>query len=216
MPSLSRYSALQGAPWRGSRQQPRSVGRAFRTRSSRRPEPRLVVAAADASEDALTGVGEVDITTPGRSDVSSSPSSGNAVPYMPSTLTTTKSSSAKNSAPRPTASFLSVILNTSFDKEIAKLALPALLTTLLDPVMTAIDAAIVGRLGTPQLAAVGACTVLYNFSNFLFNFLMVRIETRPRPGRTPRLSPAIRARSPVHHDAEDRSRRLYEQHGRGI
>ena len=115
----------------------------------------------------------------GPADVSSSPASGNAVPYMPSTPTP-KSSSAKDSAPRSLVSFLSVILNTSFDKEIAKLALPALLTTLLDPVMTAIDAAIVGRLGTPQLAAVGACTVLYNFSNFLVNFWMVRIETRRR------------------------------------
>lgn len=69
-------------------------------------------------------------------------------------------------------------LSTVWDAEIVRLAFPALLTTLLDPVMSMIDAAIVGRLGTAQLAAVGACTVMYNFSNFVFNFLLY--TTTPR------------------------------------
>lgn len=69
-------------------------------------------------------------------------------------------------------------LSTIWDAEIVRLAFPALLTTLLDPVMGMIDAAIVGRLGTAQLAAVGACTVMYNFSNFIFNFLLY--TTTPR------------------------------------
>lgn len=69
-------------------------------------------------------------------------------------------------------------LSTVWDAEIVRLAFPALLTTLLDPIMGMIDAAIVGRLGTAQLAAVGACTVMYNFSNFIFNFLLY--TTTPR------------------------------------
>lgn len=69
-------------------------------------------------------------------------------------------------------------LSTVWDAEIIRIAFPALLTTLLDPVMGMIDAAIVGRLGTSQLAAVGACTVMYNFSNFIFNFLLY--TTTPR------------------------------------
>ena len=70
------------------------------------------------------------------------------------------------------------VLSSKWDKEIALLAFPALLTTLLDPIMGMIDAAIVGRLGTAQLAAVGCSTVLYNFSNFIFNFLLY--TTTPR------------------------------------
>ena len=141
---------------------------------------RTLVVASDASDDVQpaledattigTDLGEVSTSA---SSATSVTSANNAVPYH-------KEVKAPKPASQPPISFLSVVLNTSFDKEIAKLALPALMTTLLDPVMTAIDAAIVGRLGTPQLAAVGACTVLYNFSNFLFNFLMVRIETRRR------------------------------------
>ena len=100
------------------------------------------------------------------------------MPYVSSPGSGKSQRPSLQTQPATTLSFLSIILNTSFDKEIAKLALPALLTTLLDPVMTAIDAAIVGRLGTPQLAAVGACTVLYNFSNFVFNFLLY--TTTPR------------------------------------
>ena len=49
---------------------------------------------------------------------------------------------------------------------------------LLDPVMGMVDTAIVGRLGTEPLAAVGLSTVLYNFSNFIWNFLLY--TTTPR------------------------------------
>ena len=139
---------------------------------------RTLVVASDASDDVQpaledattigTDLGEVSTSA---SSATSVTSANNAVPYH-------KEVKAPKPASQPPISFLSVVLNTSFDKEIAKLALPALMTTLLDPVMTAIDAAIVGRLGTPQLAAVGACTVLYNFSNFVFNFLLY--TTTPR------------------------------------
>lgn len=64
------------------------------------------------------------------------------------------------------------------DAEIFALALPALFTTLLDPIMGMIDTAIVGRLGTAQLASVGLVTAVFNFSNFMFNFLLY--TTTPR------------------------------------
>lgn len=51
-------------------------------------------------------------------------------------------------------------------------------STLLDPIMGMVDTAIVGRLGTEPLAAVGLSTVLYNFSNFIWNFLLY--TTTPR------------------------------------
>ena len=42
-------------------------------------------------------------------------------------------------------------------------------------------AALVGRLGSAPLGAVGASTILHNFSGFLFSFLMV--VTTPRVAR---------------------------------
>lgn len=44
--------------------------------------------------------------------------------------------------------------------------------------MGMVDTAIVGRLGTEPLAAVGLSTILYNFSNFIWNFLLY--TTTPR------------------------------------
>jgi hypothetical protein len=76
------------------------------------------------------------------------------------------------------ASFLQA-LHSPFDKEIFLLAIPALFSVLLDPVMGMVSTAIVGsRLGTASLAAVGLCTIVYNFSNFTFNFLLY--STTPR------------------------------------
>ena len=69
-------------------------------------------------------------------------------------------------------------LSSPWDKEIFRLAIPALFSMLLDPVMGMVDTAIVGRLGTEPLAAVGLSTVLYNFSNFIWNFLLY--TTTPR------------------------------------
>eukprot|EP00889_Picochlorum_renovo_P006885 jgi/Picre1/33915/NNA_001394.t1 len=69
-------------------------------------------------------------------------------------------------------------LKSPWDAEIFSLALPALLTTLLDPLMGLIDASIIGRVGTVQLAAVSCSTVLSNFSTFIFNFLLY--TTTPR------------------------------------
>lgn len=69
-------------------------------------------------------------------------------------------------------------LGSPWDREIFALAIPALVSTLLDPLMGVVDTAIVGRLGTEPLAAVGLSTVLYNFSNFIWNFLLY--TTTPR------------------------------------
>lgn len=69
-------------------------------------------------------------------------------------------------------------LASPYDKEIFSLAVPAMLSTLLDPLMGLVDTAIVGRLGTEPLAAVGMSTIVYNFSNFIWNFLLY--TTTPR------------------------------------
>ena len=47
--------------------------------------------------------------------------------------------------------------------------------------MGLVDVAIVGRLGTEPLAAVGLCTVVYNFSNFIWNFLLYTTTPRWAP-----------------------------------
>ena len=69
-------------------------------------------------------------------------------------------------------------LTSPWDAEIFNLAIPALFSTLLDPIMGVVDTAIVGRLGTEPLAAVGLATIVYNFSNFIWNFLLY--TTTPR------------------------------------
>lgn len=60
-----------------------------------------------------------------------------------------------------------------YDKEIGALAIPALFSVLLDPLLSLVDTAIVGRLGVAALGAVGLATLVFNFSAFLFSFLMV-------------------------------------------
>lgn len=70
------------------------------------------------------------------------------------------------------------LITSPYDKEIFALAVPALFSVLLDPMMGMVDTAIVGRLGTEPLAAVGLSTIIYNFSNFIWNFLLY--TTTPR------------------------------------
>lgn len=53
------------------------------------------------------------------------------------------------------------------DGDIWGLAVPALFSILLEPMMGLVDTAIVGRLGAAQLGAVGLATIIFNFSNFL-------------------------------------------------
>ncbi|DBB12825.1 TPA: hypothetical protein ACH3X3_005589 [Trebouxia sp. C0006] len=65
------------------------------------------------------------------------------------------------------------VLNSQYDSEIVGLAVPALGSILLDPFLSLVDTALVGKLGSGPLAAVGLSSALFNFSNFLFSFLMV-------------------------------------------
>jgi Na+-driven multidrug efflux pump len=70
-------------------------------------------------------------------------------------------------------------LASPWDKEIFLLAIPALFSVLLDPIMGMVSTAIIGsRLGTAPLGAVGLCTIVFNFSNFIWNFLLY--TTTPR------------------------------------
>lgn len=65
------------------------------------------------------------------------------------------------------------ILSSPFDADIFGVALPALASIMLDAVMLLIDTAIIGRLGTGPLGAVGLSTLLFMFGNLFFNFLTV-------------------------------------------
>lgn len=65
------------------------------------------------------------------------------------------------------------ILSSPFDADIFSVALPALASIMLDAVMLLVDVAIIGRLGTGPLGAVGLSTLLFMFSNLFFNFLTV-------------------------------------------
>eukprot|EP00208_Stichococcus_sp_RCC1054_P003768 CAMPEP_0206138982 /NCGR_PEP_ID=MMETSP1473-20131121/4236_1 /ASSEMBLY_ACC=CAM_ASM_001109 /TAXON_ID=1461547 /ORGANISM="Stichococcus sp, Strain RCC1054" /LENGTH=520 /DNA_ID=CAMNT_0053532579 /DNA_START=234 /DNA_END=1797 /DNA_ORIENTATION=- len=65
------------------------------------------------------------------------------------------------------------ILSSPFDADIFSVAVPALASIMLDAVMLLVDTAIIGRLGTAPLGAVGLSTLLFMFSNLFFNFLTV-------------------------------------------
>jgi hypothetical protein len=58
-----------------------------------------------------------------------------------------------------------------FDREIFALALPALGALAAEPTYVLVDTAIVGHLGTPQLAALAIAATLLSTSVTLFNFL---------------------------------------------
>lgn len=57
------------------------------------------------------------------------------------------------------------------DKEILGLAIPALGSLAIDPLLTLADTAFVARLGTLELAALGVDTAILGFAFFAFNFL---------------------------------------------
>ena len=58
-----------------------------------------------------------------------------------------------------------------FDREIFALALPALGALAAEPSYVLVDTAIVGHLGTPQLAALAIAATLLSTGITLFNFL---------------------------------------------
>ena len=57
------------------------------------------------------------------------------------------------------------------DREILGLAIPALGTLAIDPLLTLADTAFVARLGTVELAALGVDAAILSFAFFAFNFL---------------------------------------------
>ncbi|KAK9826249.1 hypothetical protein WJX74_002798 [Apatococcus lobatus] len=69
-------------------------------------------------------------------------------------------------------------LVSEFDARIFALLIPALGSVFLDPLMAVVDTAIVGRLGTVPLGAVGLSNLVYFFTTVVFSFLLV--VTTPR------------------------------------
>jgi putative MATE family efflux protein len=63
-------------------------------------------------------------------------------------------------------------LHSPLDASIVGLAVPALFSLLLDPLMSLVDTGLVGRLGTEPLAAVGLSSIMFTFFAILFNFLI--------------------------------------------
>ncbi|MBD2102937.1 MATE family efflux transporter [Leptolyngbya sp. FACHB-261] len=63
------------------------------------------------------------------------------------------------------------IFSSPFDREIVALALPALGTLAIDPLLSMVDTAMVGRLGTLQLGALAVATVVFAVMFVGFNFL---------------------------------------------
>ena len=57
------------------------------------------------------------------------------------------------------------------DRAILGLAIPALGTIAIDPLLTMIDTAFVARVGTSELAALGVDAAILSFAFFAFNFL---------------------------------------------
>lgn len=59
----------------------------------------------------------------------------------------------------------------SLDASIAALAIPALGTELIDPLLSACDTAFVGRIGPQPLAGVGIASSVFTYTFLFFNFL---------------------------------------------
>ena len=64
-----------------------------------------------------------------------------------------------------------VLRKNKHDNDIKQLAIPALFSLLLDPVMSLIDCAIIGRLGSDSLAATGASISIFSLAGLLVSFL---------------------------------------------
>ena len=64
-----------------------------------------------------------------------------------------------------------VTLRSPYDREILKLAIPALGALAAEPLYLLVDTAIVGHLGRPELAALGIASVILGGAFAIFNFL---------------------------------------------
>lgn len=74
--------------------------------------------------------------------------------------------------PKPLFSpLVPVFRRTKHDNDIRGLAVPALFSLLLDPIMSLVDCAIIGRLGSDSLAATGASISIFSLAGLLVSFL---------------------------------------------
>lgn len=62
-------------------------------------------------------------------------------------------------------------LRSTHDRAIAALAVPALGSLIAEPVLSLVDTAFIGRVGTEALGALGVSAAVFGLSFFLFNFL---------------------------------------------
>jgi len=90
---------------------------------------------------------------------------------------TTPTAAGARRPPRALAARLASVraaipLHSPLDASIVGLAVPALFSLLLDPLMSLVDTGLVGRLGTEPLAAVGLSSIMFTFFAILFNFLI--------------------------------------------
>jgi MATE family multidrug resistance protein len=74
-----------------------------------------------------------------------------------------------------------VTLTSKYDSEIYRLAVPALGGLAVDPLVSLVDTAFVGQLGSTQLGALGVNASLFSLTFVVFNFLAY--GTTPRVGR---------------------------------
>src|SRR5438445_812404 len=72
---------------------------------------------------------------------------------------------------RPLSSRASVLRRSPHDREILRLALPALGALAAEPLYVLVDTAIVGHLGRPQIAALGLAGAVLSTAFSIFNFL---------------------------------------------
>src|SRR5207244_4296432 len=72
---------------------------------------------------------------------------------------------------RPLSSRASVLRRSPHDREIFRLALPALGALAAEPLYVLVDTAIVGHLGRPQIAALGLAGTVLSGTFSIFNFL---------------------------------------------
>src|SRR3972149_2439695 len=77
----------------------------------------------------------------------------------------------------------SVLAATPYDRQILRLAVPALGALAADPLVTLVDTAFVGRLGATELGALGINAAVFSLSFALFNFLAYGTTPPAGPGR---------------------------------
>lgn len=90
---------------------------------------------------------------------------------------------------RPGKGPWSGLLDRQHDKEIWNVSTPALAAMLLEPIMSAISAMLVGQLGTQQLSAVSVGSLAVSFFTFLFSFLLFLT--------TPEIASAVAKKDPA-------------------